>query len=151
MIIGKKSKTVALAGAIRKTIVWLIIGILFRDFLLGRLIIYIILFPLLGFMLWAMADSVGMPQTDKIVASKSHTRNGKTVPVPVMRTKGYPRTVKIGRIYDWKENKGSRIAKRQELVLMEVSCKNCGGSELKNVGQGLYSCVYCGTTYRSRE
>lgn len=158
---GRNKKTTDagnIAGAISKVFTWLMIGWIFKDFLFGRVIIYAILGSILLIILLAHTKEKKQPNTyksrkDHSLLRKNTQQPVRTVPLPPVRMDDVLKVVRIVPMYDHREKKDPEKAhkKTKELVLMEVCCKNCGASELKKETYGLYSCVYCGTTYRSRE
>ena len=143
-------------GGIVKLFVWLMIGLAFREFFFGRLIVYTILGSILIALVVVHIQSgkksyISMADSSLLRESQKTGVSSKTV--PVIR-KDTPQMVKMIPVYDHREKqRGKRSAESKQggSELVAFCCKNCGASELLKVEYGIYSCVYCGTIYRPRD
>ena len=140
-------------GGIVKLFVWLMIGLAFRKFFLGRLIVYTILGSILIALVVVHKQSEKKSYTSMTTSPllrKSKKKDISYNPASVIRKNETPHLVKMMPVYD-QRGKESAEKKQDGSELVAFCCKNCGASELMKVEYGIYSCVYCGTIYRPRD
>ena len=144
-------------GGIVKLFVWLMIGLAFREFFFGRLIIYTILGSILIALVVVHKQSEKKSYTGMTTSPLLRESKKKDIsynPAPIIRKNETPPLVKMMPVYDQRDKRrGKRNAEKklEGSELVAFCCKNCGGSELMKVEYRVYACVYCGTIYRPRD